>query len=147
MDWMNSNWFWWALALALMALEALLPGTFMLWLGFAAAGAGLVHLVMPGLGLTGQWIVFALLSLIAVGLGWQYRRTHPLTTSDKPQLNRRGEQIVGRVLTLESAIENGFGRARVDDTMWAVTGPELPSGMRVRVVEADGTRLRVVEAE
>ena len=51
MDWMQSAWFWWALALALFALEALAPGAFMLWLGFAAAAAGLVQLLFPDLGL------------------------------------------------------------------------------------------------
>ena len=74
---MDSNWFWWAVAAALFALEALVPGTFMLWLGFAAVATALLHLLLPGLDPTWQWFLFSLLCLISVAAGWQWRRTHP----------------------------------------------------------------------
>ena len=146
-DWMNSNWFWWAVAMLLFAAEAMLPGTFMLWLGFAAIGTGLVHLVVPGLDATSQWFVFALLSLVAVGIGWYLRRRHPVGASDQPLLNRRADQLIGRVLPLESAIIDGRGRVKIDDAFWAVQGPDLPIGTRVRVASVDGMSLRVLAAD
>lgn len=147
MDWMNSDWFWWGFALALFALEALLPGTFMLWLGFAALGTGLVHLVAPGLDLTVQWFVFALLGLVAVGIGWVLRKRHPPVHSDQPLLNRRADQLVGRVFALESAIVDGRGRIKIGDAFWTATGGDLPAGTRVRVEGTDGLMLRVTRAD
>ena len=147
MDWMNNEWFWWALALALFGLEALMPGTFMLWLGFAAAGAGIVHFVAPGLGLAGQWIVFALLSLVAVGIGWQWKRRHPPTVSDQPLLNQRASQLIGRVFPLDTPIVDGRGRIKVGDAYWQVAGSDLPQGTRVRVATVEGMLLRVDRAD
>jgi membrane protein implicated in regulation of membrane protease activity len=145
---MNSNWFWLAVAVLLFALEALLPGTFMLWLGFAALGTAIVHLAAPGIDPVGQWFVFALLSLIAVGIGWYLRRRHPPSDSDQPLLNRRAQQLIGRVFALETAIENGRGRIKVADAYWSAVGPTLDAGTRVRVVEVeDGMCLRVVAAD
>ena len=139
---MASPWFWWGVALALFALEALLPGTFMLWLGFAAIGTALIEMVVPMSG-PAQWMLFAILSLISVGAGWQYKKRHPATVSDQPLLNRRGEQLVGQVFVLESAIVDGRGRIKIGDALWVAHGPDLPAGARVRVLSINGTALQV----
>lgn len=143
MGWMESDWFWWGLALALFALEAVLPGTFMLWLGFAALGTGLVHVLLPGIGLGGLWIVFAVLSLVAVWVGWVLRRRRAPRASDQPLLNRRGAQLVGRVFPLDTPIHNGRGRLKIDDAYWTAEGPELPAGTRVRIEAVDALILHV----
>jgi inner membrane protein len=143
MDWMNSNWFWWGLALALFALEAVMPGTFMLWLGIAAIGTAIVHVVLPGLDPTMQWISFAILSLLAVAAGWRYRQSHTPTPSDQPLLNRRAEQLIGRVYPLDTAIVDGRGRLKIGDAFWMVSGPDLAAGTRVRVIGVDGMELRI----
>lgn len=147
MDWMQSDWFWWALALALFALEAILPGTFMLWLGFAAVGTGLMHLLVPGAGIAAQWIVFALLSLAAVAIGWEVRKRRTPRSSDQPLLNRRAEQLVGRVFPLDMDIRNGRGRVKIDDAFWIAEGPDLPAGARVRIEAVDAMILRVRAAD
>ena len=143
---MSSPWFWWGLALALFAVEALAPGAFMLWLGFAAAGAGLIAVMVP-MPLSAQWMVFALLSLVSVLLGWNLRRRHPAGPTDQPLLNRRGAQLVGQVHLLESANVDGRGRVKIGDAFWTALGPDLPAGTRVRVVAADGGALRVEAAD
>ena len=142
---MASPWFWWGVALALFALEALLPGTFMLWLGFAGVGTALVALLVPMTG-AAQWMLFAILSLISVAIGWQYKQRHGASASDQPLLNRRGAQLVGQVFPLESAIVDGRGRVKIGDAFWSVHGPDLPSGARVRVTAVDGMSLRVEAA-
>jgi len=144
---MRSSWFWWALALALFAAEAMLPGTFMLWLGFAAVGVGVITLLFGGIELWVQWVLFSLLAMVAVAAGWRWRRTHADSPTDQPLLNRRAEQYVGKVVVLEGPLVNGSGRARVGDTLWSVSGPDLPGGSRVRIAAAEGSRLVVVPAE
>lgn len=141
--WIDSQWFWWALALALFALEAILPGTFMLWLGFAALGTGLVHFLVPSLGTGALWIVFGVLALAAVWIGWEVRKRRAPRDTDQPLLNRRGAQLVGRVFPLDTPIENGRGRLKIGDAFWTAEGPELPSGTRVRIDAVDALILRV----
>ncbi|MGH8076368.1 MAG: NfeD family protein, partial [Lysobacter sp.] len=64
-------------------------------------------------------------------------------TSDQPMLNRRAEQLIGRVLPLDRAIVNGAGRVQIADAYWDVVGPDLPTGSVVRVVGVDGMKLNV----
>jgi len=48
------HYWWWVLALILIAGEVLAPGFFMLWIGIAAAVMGVVTWVVPGLGALAQ---------------------------------------------------------------------------------------------
>ena len=66
----------------------------------------------------------------------------PVPTSD-PNLNARADRLIGQVVTVEAAIENGKGRVRVGDGVWNARGPDAPAGSAVRVVAADGTCLTV----
>jgi len=141
----DSPWFWWGIALALFAAEALLPGSFLLWLGFAAVGTALIELVIP-MAPAAQWMLFGVLSLVSVGAGWQYKKRHPSSDSDQPLLNRRGAQLIGQVFVLESAIVDGRGRLKIGDAFWTAIGPDLPAGTRVRVVAMDGMNIRVEAA-
>ena len=138
-------WHWWILALALVILETVVPGTYFLWMGISAAVMGLLAWFVPAMGWETQLMLFAILSLVSI-VGWRaWQHRHP-DHSDQPMLNRRGEQYIGRVFTLDTAIENGFGRVRVGDSLWRVSGADRPAGLRVRVVAVDGVIL-VVEPE
>jgi membrane protein implicated in regulation of membrane protease activity len=65
------------------------------------------------------------------------------TTTDQPFLNRRAEAFVGRVFTLEKPIVDGSGTIPIDDTVWRITGADVPAGCRVKVVRVEGTALHV----
>jgi membrane protein implicated in regulation of membrane protease activity len=147
MEWMQSAWFWWALALALFALEALAPGAFMLWLGFAALAAGLLQLLSPELGLVPQWILFGVFALVAVALGRRWRGRNPPAETDQPLLNRRALQLMDKVYPLDTPISNGRGRIKVGDAFWSVEGEDAPVGTRVRVIAVEGMTLRVRAVE
>ena len=135
-------WHWWVLGLMLIVVELLAPGTFFLWFGAAAGVTGLILLVLPGLDLNFQLIAFAVLSVAAVVAGRSVmRRQNRLRTQGS--LNRRGEQYVGRVFTVEQAIVNGRGSIRVDDSIWRAEGPDTAAGETVRVVKAGSSVLRV----
>lgn len=136
---------WGALALVLIAAETFAPGAFMLWMGLAAGVVSLAVLLAPGMSLLAQVLLFAVLSVIAV-LAYKkwFRRAE--TASDRPLLNRRGEQMVGRVAPLDQSIVAGRGRIKLDDAYWVVEGPDLVAGTAVRVVASDGMTLKVREA-
>lgn len=144
MEWMNSGWFWWSLALLLVAAEMLLPGVFLLWLGVGAAAAGIVTLLFPDLSLAAQWIIFSFLALISTGIGWRFRRRlNRNADSDQPLLNKRAAQLIDRVFVLDAPITNGRGKLKIGDALWTVEGDDMPGGQRVRVVGVDGMTLRV----
>ncbi len=140
-----SFWYWWILGLALLILEVFAPGAFFLWMGISAGLVGLLSWLFPGLSIEWQLLIFTLVSVITV-VGWRaYLRKNPVET-DQPALNRRGEQYVNRVFTLDEPIVNGVGRIRVDDTTWRIQGDDTEAGSKVRVVGVDGVNL-VVDAE
>ncbi len=138
-------WGWIILAAVLMAAEILVPGYFLIWLGAAAALTGVIFLFIAG-PWQAQLAVFAVLSLISL-YGWfKVMKASNGTASDKPDLNRRLEAMVGREFVLEEPIQSGRGRVRVADSVWLVTGPDLASGGRVRVIGFEGAVLLVEPA-
>lgn len=138
-------WHWFVLAALLGVVEILAPGVFFLWLAISAFVTGILSLIIPGLGGASQIIFFSILSMVLVVFAWKYIRKAPLT-SDQPLLNQRLAQHVGKLYTLETAIENGTGRIKVGDSTWKVDGPDMPSGAQVRVTGYDGAVLKVEKA-
>ncbi len=148
LQWMSDlgPWNWMILGVALLALEVVSPGVYLLWLGIAALLTGTLSFQLADAAFWSwqvQVLAFLALSMIAVLV---VRRFFPVTGSDdtdQPLLNQRGQQLVGRTAVLEDAIVNGQGRVRLGDTLWRVSGPDLPAGTRVRVAAADGGKLRI----
>lgn len=137
---------WGAVALLLFAAEALAPGAFMLWMGFAAAAVFVAVLAIPGIPLLVQVAAFVVLSFVSIQIYRKWFR-HRARESDRPTLNRRAAQHIGRVVVLESAIVAGRGRVKIGDAFWVVEGPPLDVGRPVRIVGTDGVSLQVEPAE
>jgi membrane protein implicated in regulation of membrane protease activity len=135
-------WHWWVLAVLLMLIEVLAPGTFFLWLGLAAGLVGLLLVILPDLGWQLQVLIFAVLAVLAVLAGRAWLKRHPIETADTG-LNRRADALVGEIHVLAEAIHTGRGAVKVGDTVWRAEGPDLPKGARVRVVAVNGTTLKV----
>lgn len=142
-------WNWVILGTVLLALEILTPGVYLLWLGIAAVATGLLSFLLWDAGFwvwQAQILVFLVLSIVSVLIG---RRVFPTTgtaDTDQPLLNQRERQLVGRTATLEEPIVEGRGRIRLGDTLWRVSGPDLPVGARVRVIAAENGELAVEPA-
>ena len=138
-------WTWMILGAVLLALEILLPGTFMLWFGVAAFATGFVTLVAP-IGLQMQIIIFMIASLISVLIGRRMLRSDG-EESDTPHLNQRGARHIGETFILTEAIVNGTGKVKIGDSLWSVTGPDSDTGTRIRVTGVEGNQLTVESAE
>jgi membrane protein implicated in regulation of membrane protease activity len=133
-------WDWFIAGGLLLALEALAPGVFMFWLGIAAMLVGAVSMYLE-LSWQTQFILFAIFSVLMIPL-WR-RLSFGTPHTDQPFLNRRADALVGRIFTLERPIVDGSGTVRVDDSVWRITGRDLPAGRRVKVVGVQGTALHV----
>jgi inner membrane protein len=143
---MNFMHVWWIAALVLITAEIVLPGFFLLWIGLAAAGVGALLLLFPGMNLLTQVVIFVALAFAACLGYWRLAR-RSLRADPASTLNRRAEQLIGQRYVLDTAIENGRGKARVGDSLWLVAGPDLPAGARVSVTGVDGSTLLVRAAD
>ncbi len=136
-------WYWWILAGILLALELLSMTFYLLWIAIGAATTGIMKWLAPGI--SGEWqlVIFAVWSVLSAYLWYRYNKNRPLSKTQQT-LNRRGQQYIGQMFTLETAIINGQGKARVGDSPWLVLCNEnLSAGQKVKVVGEEGTALRV----
>lgn len=136
-------WSWIVAGLVLLALELVVPGGVLVWLGAAALVTGGLALVFP-IYWPLQFVIYGVLALCAIWLWLRLRPTEQ--TSDNPYLNNRAQRYVGQVVQLNEPIRGGTGRVALDDTTWRVTGPDLDAGARVRITGADGAVLKVEAA-
>jgi inner membrane protein len=124
-------WAWIVAGVILLALELVVPGGILLWLGISGIITGLAAFFQPSLGWPMQFLIFA------------RGREAP---ADSPYLNRRAERFVGQEAILSEPILGGVGRVALDDTIWRIVGPDLAAGQRVRIVGNDGAVLKVEAA-
>jgi membrane protein implicated in regulation of membrane protease activity len=134
-------WLWFALAVLLFVLESIVPGVHFVWFGLSALVVGVIGLA-TSLAWEWQLIAFALIAMATVF--WvRHTSRDESAKPDVPDLNVRGAQYIGRVLTIEDPIVNGRGKVRVGDTVWVAEGEDAPKGAAVRVTGTDGTVLVV----
>ncbi|EIY2645965.1 NfeD family protein [Klebsiella aerogenes] len=136
--------FWLTLGGLLLAAEMLGSNGYLLWSGVAGVITGLLTWAIP---LSWEWqgTLFAVLTLLAAWLWskWLRKRMRQQRPADA-QLNQRGQQLVGRRFTLDSALENGRGHVRVGDSSWPVLADEdLAAGSKVEVVAVEGITLHI----
>ena len=102
---------WLAVGVALVIFEVVIPGIFLLWLGLAALGTGLLLLLVV-LSFGAQVLLFAALAVVSV-LFARSRLHKPVPNG----LNQPGSGLIGR-----RAVALGFngneGRVHVGDSDW-----------------------------
>jgi inner membrane protein len=133
---------WLVGGLALCCAEIVVPGAFLLWIGFGAITLGLIELLVA---IRFEWSLILFASL-AIAYSLVGRKVYGgLETGGDATLNRRAEALIGREFTLLEPIVNGEGKAKVLDSVWRVSGADAPAGVRVRVtgVGAQGSVLVV----
>ena len=129
---------WVAAGLGLLILEMLLPGVFMIWLGLAVCGAGLLTLVFH-FGFLAQVVSFGVLTALTLSVGLHMRRPRQIVHAES-------EGLIGRPATA-LVFRGRDGRVRLGETDWPArvppdTRPPDP-GTRLRVAQVDGTVLIV----
>lgn len=129
---------WIASGLVLLIAEILLPGVFMMWLGLAACGAGLLTLAF-GLSFAAQVVSFGILTAITLSIGLRLRRPRQVVHTER-------EGLIGRPATA-LVFQGRDGRVRLGDSDWAARVPaDIPPpdpGTRLRVAQVEGTTLIV----
>lgn len=141
-----SFWDWLAVGTLLLILEVFGAGGYLLWIGMAAAAVGVLTFLLPGMAWEVQFLLFGLLS-IATALYWWRRQRSAVRQSDEPNLNLRGQELIGRTFVVHEAIVDGRGKIKVADGVWMARGPDAATGSRVRVTGQQGAILLVEPSE
>lgn len=137
-------WLWLIGGVVLLIMEVIAPGFFLVFLGAAAIATGFFA-VLFSLGLAPQLALFALYAVIAVLVGRRFYANRGGHSTD-PHLNDRAARLVGKVVTVVTAVDDHSGRVRVGDGEWSARGGPAAAGERVRITGVDGNCL-TVEAE
>ncbi|MEO1206669.1 MAG: NfeD family protein [Pseudomonadota bacterium] len=146
-------WNWVCLAALLFVLETIIPGVHFVWFGLAAmiiggiliSGETFAPEAFASIGWQYETIAFALVSFATIFLFRGVSGTG-VSPSDQPNLNVRGQQYIGRTVTVGEAIENGRGKVEIGDTLWMAEGPDAPTGAKVKITGVNGTVLTVEAA-
>ena len=138
-----NHWHWLILAVVLVILEIFVSGFVLFWLGIAAAIVGIILAVFPGISWETQIIIFSIFSVVSIIMWFKYGKKRGAEESDRPTLNKRGEQYIGRVFTLSEPIVDGVGKIRVDDANWRIAGDDSEAGTKVKVTGVDSITLNV----
>lgn len=142
-----SQWHWFIFGLLLLIGEALGASGFLLGTAIASLVMGAIVWIAAafidgGMGWQMQVIIGALLSGAFSLMYWRLFRGQQ-QASDRPELNHRTAQLVGRKMVLEKDILFE-GRIQIGDTFWKVVSDEnLSAGDHVEVISADATVLKI----
>jgi hypothetical protein len=134
-------WAWLIGGVILLIAEVIAPGFFLVFIGAAAMATGLFALLF-GLGTVPQLALFAVYALLAVAAGRRFYANRPSDSAD-PLLNDRARRLVGKVVTVVTAVDEHSGRVRVGDSEWSARGGPAAVGERVQITGVDGNCLKV----
>jgi membrane protein implicated in regulation of membrane protease activity len=136
-------WGWLGLGLLLIVTEmALAPGSYLLWIGLAALGMAAIASATT-LSISAELTLFGVLALASGVLGWVVYGRRAVDDAAQ-ELHDPARTLLGKVVIIATAIENGIGQAQIGDSVWRVSGPDMAAGSKARIVSVDGATLVVV---
>ena len=135
-------WHWVVLGAILAIGEVFIPSAILIWCGAAALVLGLALWMLPQIGWEWQLAAYIVLAPAAVTIGLAQRR-RSAKPDLRPEVNLGTARFVGQRAILDGPIVAGRGSAKLGDTVWPVTGPDLPAGTTLTVTGTDGVTLTV----
>jgi len=135
-------WHWFILGLMLLILEAFGAAGFVLGAAIGSLLTGIIVWILGDPSWEAQIIIGAILATACSIVYWRFFKAD-LQASDRPDLNQKTAQFIGRKLTLPKDIDFE-GRIQIGDTFWKVKSENsLKEGDIVEVVSVDETTLRI----
>jgi inner membrane protein len=136
---------WLSLGVALLLIDVLVTGVgYLVWMGVAAILVAVAQYASGGLWWASQYLLFAVLSVLSAVL-WRMRAAR-LPELDEV-INNPAVSLLGRSCQIHEAIVAGRGKIRLRDSVWIVTGEDMPAGTAVKIVGLDGAILQVAQVD
>ncbi len=138
-------WFWFGLAVALVAVEALTTQLVSIWLAAAGVIMAILVAIFPDLGIGWQVLIFVVLSAAAVAATRPLAKKF-LNRSDKQSTNL--ELVVGHNAIVTEKIDNlqGKGAVKINGLEWSARttgGESIECGAVVKILEIQGNKVFV----
>ena len=136
-------WIWLAIGVVVLAIEAATSTEWLLWPAVSAGVVAVVTALGLPLGLIGEVLLFAVLTVAATLLSRRLiQRVNP---SDSPDINARDSRLIGQRAQVIQAFVDGRGRVFVSGAEWVaeIDGASPLAGESVIVEGFDGPKLRV----
>lgn len=143
MDWLSVWGGWLIFGFALLMLELVIPGVFVMWWGLSALLIAGISALFAELAFAWQATLFACLATLFSFLWWKYQHGKDLKDDGQTELNAREHHLIGKIGVVEEVIDANIIRAKFGDSTWKVEGEGLSSGDRVEVLGARGIVLLV----
>ena len=149
MDWLidlysdQPFWIWLAIGVALLAVEVTMTTEWLLWPAAAAGVVAVLTALGLPLGVAGELIVFALLTVVFTVLARRFiTRINP---GDAADINDRDSRLVGQRAQVVQAFAEGRGRVFISGSEWPaeIDGEAPMVGQAVVVESVTGSRLKV----
>ncbi|CAN7217528.1 NfeD family protein [Brevundimonas sp. LjRoot202] len=136
-------WIWLAIGVILLAVEAAFSTEWLLWPAVAAGVVAVVTALGLPLGVLGEVVLFAALTVLATLLS--RRLVQRVNPSDSPDINARDSRLVGQRAQVVQAFVDGRGRVFVSGSEWVaeIEGAAPLAGESVIVEAIDGPKLKV----
>ena len=136
-------WMWMVAGFIMLATESVVPGFFLLFFGFGAVFMGFFQLLIPGVDLWIELLIF--LSVSSIWLALFRRRLIAYMERRNPP--KRVDSIEGETaVALEEIAPNGIGKAELRGTSWNTRNlgeMMIAKGQRCQVERMDGLTLHV----
>lgn len=142
-------WHWAVLGMALVLAELAVPAFVLVWFGLGALIVAILTAAFPGLGATAQLALWIGASLAMVFLWFKVFRSG----SHKTRIGTSDAEVIGEIGLLVKDVAP-FGRGAVrfqkpvlgSDTWECIADEAISSGDRVRVLNVEGSMLKVGRA-
>jgi len=144
---MELEWWHWAVGgIVLILAELALPAFVLVWFGLGALVMTAVLLVAPGLGITAQLAIWLFVSLALTGFWFKVFKPN----QHKTRIGMSASEVVGEIGVLTHDVapfargEVRFQKPMVGADVWpCIADEEIKAGERVKVLEVDGSLLKV----
>jgi membrane protein implicated in regulation of membrane protease activity len=136
-------WHWLIFGFCMIAAEVMIPGAFFIWIGSAALALSSLVFLFPMMEASNQFVIFGILGPLFAIIGKKVVRKQ-MGTRPQSLLNRRAQQFIGQIITLDVPIVHGHAHVAIGDSKWRVKGPDLPAGVDVKIVDIEENMLIVV---
>ena len=141
---------WATIGLLLTIFELIVPGTYLIWFGFAAFVVS-GYAWFTNVGITDQLLVFAIFSAIFAFLGlyvYQVIFNRSRTDDKYKDLNDPAKQYIGRTVTLTQDVDDNNTKVKIGDTVWlAYSEQDLKKGDKAKVTGVKDAVVLIIKKE
>ena len=135
-----SFWHWFIISGLLFIVEISTLTTFFLFFGVATFIMGILTFVLPSMSIISQSLLFSVLSVLAMFLGYHFFKKNMAAKDSKPDVNSsRMSQYIGKTFKLATASAAGVAKVKIGDTEWRVLIDNARAGDKVVITGVKST--------